>query len=99
MYNYNSPTKNHNKSTCSILDDKRTTYSNTKTQPSSPVSYHEHGHIANSTRRKEIIQKIEALFPFLEDVMGRNDSRSKEIIEKLAALRDGLDNIFEEFET
>ena len=96
MSYYNTPNKS-NRNTNSYITEKRTTYTTVKTQPSSPISYHEHGHIANSTRRKEIIQKIEALFPYLEDVMGRNDSRSKEIIDKLAALRDGLDNIFEEF--
>ena len=97
MYSYNTPNKQSKNTSSYLISEKKTTISNTKTQPSSPVSYHEHGHIANSTRRKDIIQKIEALFPYLEDVMGRNDSRSKEIIEKLAALRDGLDNIFEEF--
>ena len=51
----------------------------------------------DSKRKATIIQRIEALFPFLEEIMGKNDKRSQEIINKLMALRDGLDGIFEAF--
>ena len=45
-----------------------------------------------------IIQKIEALFPYLQDIMGKNDSRSNQIINQLVNLRDGLDQMYEEIE-
>ena len=51
----------------------------------------------DSKRKATIIQRIEALFPFLQEIMGKNDARSQEIINKLIGLRDGLDQIFETF--
>lgn len=51
-----------------------------------------------SKRKTEIIQKIENLFPFLQDIMGQNDVRSNTIIERLLGLRDNLDGIFLEIE-
>ena len=47
-----------------------------------------------SKRKGEIIQKIENLFPFLQEIMGQNDVRSNTIIERLLGLRDNLDAIF-----
>ncbi len=47
-------------------------------------------------KKSHIIEKIEALFPFLQDIMGQNDARSNQIINKLVTLRDGLDGIFDE---
>jgi chromosome segregation ATPase len=49
-----------------------------------------------SQRKVEIIQKIENLFPFLQDIMGQNDARSNTIINRLIGLRESLDQIFEE---
>ena len=49
-----------------------------------------------SKRKGEIIQKIENLFPFLQEIMGQNDVRSNTIIQRLIGLRDNLDHIFEE---
>lgn len=49
-------------------------------------------------KKSHIIEKIEALFPFLQDIMGQNDARSNQIISKLTNLRDGLDGIFQEIE-
>ena len=44
--------------------------------------------------QKEIITKIENLFPFLQDIMGQNDARSNTIINRLIGLRENLDQIF-----
>ena len=52
---------------------------------------------ADAKRRATIINRIDALFPYLQEIMGKNDARSEEIIRKLMALRDGLDSIFETF--
>jgi hypothetical protein len=49
-----------------------------------------------SQKKVEIIQKIENLFPFLQDIMGQNDARSNTIINRLIGLRENLDQIFEE---
>jgi hypothetical protein len=51
----------------------------------------------DAKKRSTIIQKIEALFPYLQEIMGKNDARSDEIIKKLMGLRDGLDQVFEIF--
>ena len=45
-------------------------------------------------KKSHIVEKIEALFPFLQDIMGQNDARSNQIISKLVNLRDGLDGVF-----
>jgi hypothetical protein len=47
-------------------------------------------------KKSHIVEKIEALFPFLQDIMGQNDARSNQIISKLVTLRDGLDGVFNE---
>ncbi len=41
-----------------------------------------------------IIQKIEALFPILEEMAGQNDFRANQIINKLLGLREDLDHVF-----
>ena len=45
-----------------------------------------------------IIQKIEALFPVLEDMAGKNDGKSTHIIGKLVNLKESLDEAFREME-
>lgn len=45
-----------------------------------------------------IIQKIEALFPILEEMAGQNDFRANQVINKLLALRQGLDSVYGDFE-
>ncbi len=45
-----------------------------------------------------IIQKIEALFPVLEEMAGQNDLRANHIIGKLMGLRDSLDEAFGKME-
>lgn len=45
-----------------------------------------------------IIQKIEALFPILEEMAGKNDLRANQIITKLLGLKESLDVVFGEVE-
>lgn len=45
-----------------------------------------------------IIQKIEALFPILEDMAGQNDLRANTIIDRLMGLRETLDSAYGEAE-
>ena len=45
-------------------------------------------------KKGNILQKIEALFPYLQEVMGQNDTRSNQIVSKLVGLRENLDSIF-----
>lgn len=52
-----------------------------------------------SKKKSHIIEKIEALFPFLQDIMGQNDARSNQIISKLTHLRDNLDGVFDDIES
>jgi hypothetical protein len=52
----------------------------------------------NSSSNALIIQKIEALFPILEDMAGKNDLRANQIIGKLLGLKEGLDAVFGDVE-
>jgi hypothetical protein len=40
------------------------------------------------------VQKIEALFPILEQMAGQNDVRANQIIGKLMGLREALDSVY-----
>lgn len=51
-----------------------------------------------SSNNALIIHKIEALFPILEEMAGKNDFRANQIISKLIGLRESLDNVFGEVE-
>ncbi|CAM6000093.1 unnamed protein product [Sphagnum balticum] len=46
----------------------------------------------------QLIQKIEALFPYMEDIVGQNDNRTNQIINKLLGLRESLEGVFSEIE-
>jgi hypothetical protein len=43
-----------------------------------------------------IVQKIEALFPILEQMAGQNDVRANQIISKLMGLKEDLDSVYGE---
>lgn len=52
----------------------------------------------DSKKKAGIIQRVEALFPYLQGIIGQNDMRSNQIVDRLIALRDNLDQIFENIE-
>lgn len=52
----------------------------------------------SSSSNAIIIQKIEALFPILEEMAGQNDVRANHIIGKLLGLKEGLDAAFGDVE-
>lgn len=65
-------------------------YSNSK-QTAEPHS--------NAQQQKSyLFHKVQALLPYLADVLKQNDNRSHGIVGKLSGLRDNLDGIFEEME-
>ena len=51
-----------------------------------------------SSANSHIIQKIEALFPILEEMAGQNDLRANHIIGKLMGLRESLNDVFGQME-
>jgi hypothetical protein len=54
--------------------------------------------VNSSSNNTLIINKIEALFPILEEMAGKNDTRSNQIILKLLGLKESLDLVFGEVE-
>lgn len=56
------------------------------------------GNNTSSNNRGYLVQKVEALFPYLNEILGQNDLRTNNIVGKLIGLRDNLDGIFEDIE-
>lgn len=52
---------------------------------------------ANRTK-SYLIQKVQALIPYLNEILKQNDSRTVEIVAKLSGLKDNLDGIFSDIE-
>ena len=55
-----------------------------------------HGHESSQANQQKsyLLQKVQALFPYLNDILGQNDLRSNNLVSKLINLRDNLDGIF-----
>lgn len=60
------------------------------------------GHIeaqpSNTRQKSYLIQKVQALLPYLAEILKQNDDRALGIVGKLSGLRDNLDTIFEDLE-
>ncbi len=52
----------------------------------------------NPRQRSYLIQKVQALLPYLAEILRQNDDRTVGIVGKLSGLRDNLDGIFEDLE-
>lgn len=53
---------------------------------------------SNGATKTYLLQKVEALLPYLSEILNQNDSRTSGIVGKLSHLRENLDNIFENAE-
>jgi|JI9StandDraft_2_1071091.scaffolds.fasta_scaffold96017_2 hypothetical protein len=53
---------------------------------------------SNARQKSYLIQKVQALLPYLAEILKQNDDRTLGIVGKLSGLRDNLDGIFEDLE-
>lgn len=67
-------------------------YQNTSNIAQTPT----HGHESSqpNQQKSHLVKKVQALFPYLNDILGQNDLRSNNLVSKLVNLRDNLDGIF-----
>jgi chromosome segregation ATPase len=49
-------------------------------------------------QKSYLLQKVQALLPYLAEILRQNDDRSNGVVGKLSNLRDNLDLIFEDME-
>lgn len=52
----------------------------------------------NARQKSYLIQKVQALLPYLAEILRQNDDRTLGIVGKLSGLRENLDGIFEDLE-
>lgn len=52
----------------------------------------------NTRQKSYLIQKVQALLPYLAEILRQNDDRTLGIVGKLSGLRENLDGIFEDLE-
>jgi hypothetical protein len=52
----------------------------------------------NNRTKSYLIQKVQALIPYLNEILKQNDSRTVGIVDKLSGLKDNLDGIFSDIE-
>lgn len=53
---------------------------------------------SNGPTKSYLLQKVEALLPYLSEILNQNDVRTSGIVGKLSHLRENLDFIFEDAE-
>ena len=53
---------------------------------------------SNQKQRSYLLRKVQALLPYLAEILRQNDDRTYGIVGKLSGLRDNLDGIFEDLE-
>lgn len=51
---------------------------------------------SNARQKSYLIQKVQALLPYLAEILKQNDDRTVGIVGKLSGLRDNLDGIFQD---
>ena len=54
--------------------------------------------LAAQRHKSYLIQKMQALLPYLSDVLRQNDDRTSGVVNKLTGLKDNMDGIFEDLE-
>ena len=60
-------------------------------QPQEPIP-------SNNRQKTYLLQKVQALIPYLAEILRQNEDKTSGIVEKLSGLRDNLDFIFEDLE-
>jgi hypothetical protein len=53
---------------------------------------------SNVPTKSHLLQKVQALLPYLSEILNQNDVRTSGIVGKLSSLRENLDGIFEDAE-
>ena len=53
---------------------------------------------SNNRQKSYLIQKVQALLPYLAEILRQNDDRTNGVVGKLSGLRDNLDGVFEDLE-
>lgn len=60
-------------------------------QPQEPIA-------SNNRHKSYLLQKVQALIPYLGEILRQNEDRTSGIVGKLSGLKDNLDFIFEDLE-
>lgn len=51
---------------------------------------------SNARTKSYLLQKVQALLPYLAEILRQNDDRTSGVVSKLSGLRDNIDGIFED---
>jgi len=52
----------------------------------------------NNRTKSYLLQKVQALLPYLSEILRQNDARTSGIVGKLSNLKDNLDGMFEDID-
>lgn len=52
--------------------------------------------VPNTRTKSYLLQKVQALLPYLAEILRQNDDRTSGVVNKLSGLRDNIDGIFED---